>query len=245
MLATKGRAWSGRCFKRSRGRHSKLQSYEISGLHFPALFGDAEEASALIDNGADVNAKVYVTKLCHLRWKTEQPLTPLACALLLHHGDLVRLLVSKGAKLTEPADKSIVLAITNEAFVHDGSHSFREILKILANARMGRQLSIRSERVHFSSQRRSLVRNGTCPNPGCLWCQRLGKRSTREHTSERCDCQVEIRIQSSGNDTNTSAAPKAGTAHQPQSTWNDLIAYGNTQQSCFGTYSFVPPQSWR
>jgi ankyrin repeat protein len=131
ILVTQERFWGGRSFMRRLGRPSKSQSCGITGLHFAALFGDAEEASALIDNGANVDAEAYVARFRHIQWTTEHSLTPLACALLLRHGNLVRLLVSRGAKFTRSDGTSVVFAIMNEAFVCDDSHSFREILEIL------------------------------------------------------------------------------------------------------------------
>jgi ankyrin repeat protein len=130
-LASQGHNCGGRLFMRSLGRRSKPQNIGITSLHFAVLFGDAEEASALIDNGADVDAQANVATFRHLQWSTEHPFTPLACALLLRHANLVRLLVSKGAKLTNPGGTSVVLAIMNEKFVRDDSHSFREILDTL------------------------------------------------------------------------------------------------------------------
>lgn len=116
---------------RSLCRRSEPQNIGITGLHFAVLFGDAEEASALIDNGADVDAQAKVATFHHLEWSTEYAFTPLACALLLRHANLVRLLVSKGAKLSNPGSASVVLAIMNESFLRDDSHSFREILDTL------------------------------------------------------------------------------------------------------------------
>lgn len=130
-LASQEYICGGRSFMRSLGRRSKPQNIGITDLHFAVLFGDAEEASALIDNGADVNAQANVATFRHLQWSTEHPFTPLVCALLLRHANLVRLLVSKGAKLTNPGGTSVVLAIMNERFLRDDSHSFREILDTL------------------------------------------------------------------------------------------------------------------
>ena len=88
--------------KRPRSAKAILRSSEpiLTQLHIAALFGDTDWATALIADGADVNhACTISTSDCwHLRWKRYHdplvPITPLACALLLRHVDMIRLLVS-------------------------------------------------------------------------------------------------------------------------------------------------------
>jgi ankyrin repeat protein len=131
ILVARERVWAGTSLIRRFGGRSKSRTWGITDLHLASLFGNAEEALALIDHGANVDAEAHVVGFRHLQWAAEYPLTPLACALLLRHGNLVRLLVSKGAKLTNSGGTCVVFAIMNEAFVRGDGHSFREMLEIL------------------------------------------------------------------------------------------------------------------
>lgn len=109
----------------------------LTQLHIAALFGDVEWAITLIADGADVNhACTISTSDCRqLRWKRYHdplmPITPLACALLLRHMDMVRLLVSRGASLTTWGGSSYAVALLNEAYVADDAYSMDEVLHCL------------------------------------------------------------------------------------------------------------------
>jgi hypothetical protein len=109
----------------------------LTQLHIAALFGDIGWATALIADGADVNhACTISTSDCRqLRWKRYHdplmPITPLACALLLRHMDMVRLLVSRGASLTTWGGSSYAVALLNEAYVADDADSMEEALQCL------------------------------------------------------------------------------------------------------------------
>jgi hypothetical protein len=125
--------------KRTRGARTILRSCEpiLTQLHIAALFGDTEWATALIADGADVNhACTISTSDCRqLRWKRYHdplmPITPLACALLLRHVDMVRLLVSRGSLLTTWGGSSYAVALLNEAYVEDDSYTMDEVLQCL------------------------------------------------------------------------------------------------------------------
>jgi ankyrin repeat protein len=83
----------------------------LSPLHIAAIFGDVGQVLVLIKNGADVNAGGLI--------RTQQSfdhitMTPLACSLISHHEDVVRTLVSKGARLSigdDPMTHSLVMAL--------------------------------------------------------------------------------------------------------------------------------------
>jgi hypothetical protein len=125
--------------KRPRGAKMILRSSEpiLTQLHIAALFGDIEWATALIADGADVNhACTISTSDCRkLRWKRYHdplmPITPLACALLLRHVDMVRLLVSRGSLLTTWGGSSYAVALLNEAYVENDSYTMDEVLRCL------------------------------------------------------------------------------------------------------------------
>jgi ankyrin repeat protein len=83
----------------------------LSPLHIAAMFGDVGEVLVLIENGADVNAGGPI--MTHLSLD-QITLTPLMCSLISHHEDMVRTLVSKGARLSigdDPMIHSLVLAL--------------------------------------------------------------------------------------------------------------------------------------
>lgn len=109
----------------------------LTQLHIAALFGDTEWATALIADGADVNhACTISTSDCRqLRWKRYHdplmPITPLACALLLRHVDMVRLLVSRGSLLTTWGGSSYAVALLNEAYLSDDCYTMDEVLRCL------------------------------------------------------------------------------------------------------------------
>lgn len=125
--------------KRPRETRTILRSSEpiLTQLHIAALFGDTEWATALIADGADVNhACTISTSDCRqLRWKRYHdplmPITPLACALLLRHVDMIRLLVSRGSLLTTWGGSSYAVALLNEAYVEDDSYTMDEVLRCL------------------------------------------------------------------------------------------------------------------
>ena len=125
--------------KRPRGAKMIIRSSEpiLTQLHIAALFGDIEWATALIADGADVNhACTISTSDCRqLRWKRYHdplmPITPLACALLLRHVDMIRLLVSRGSLLTTWGGSSYAVALLNEAYVEDDSYTMDEVLRCL------------------------------------------------------------------------------------------------------------------
>ena len=169
ILIAQERVWVSKALMRRLGGSSKPRTRGITSLHLASLFGNADEASALIDQGADIGAEAHVAKFRHLQWAAEQPLTPLACALLLRHGNMVRLLVSKGAKLTTSDGTSIISAIMNEAFVEDNSHSFREMLDTLKllgwdinspSASRGRTLLHVAARLSKTAHARTLISCG-------------------------------------------------------------------------------------
>jgi len=109
----------------------------LTQLHIAALFGDIGWATALIADGADVNhACTISTSDCRqLRWKRYHdplmPITPVACALLLRHMNMVCLLVSRGASLTTWGGSSYAVALLNEAYVADDAYSMEEALHCL------------------------------------------------------------------------------------------------------------------
>jgi hypothetical protein len=125
--------------KRSRETRKNLRSSEpiLTQLHIAALFGDTAWATALIADGADVNhACTISTSDCRqLRWKRYHdplmPITPLACALLLRHVDMIRLLVSRGSLLTTWGGSSYAVALLNEAYVENDSYTMDEVLRCL------------------------------------------------------------------------------------------------------------------
>jgi hypothetical protein len=125
--------------KRSRETRRNLRSSEpiLTQLHIAALFGDTAWATALIADGADVNhACTISTSDCRqLRWKRYHdplmPITPLACALLLRHVDMIRLLVSRGSLLTTWGGSSYAVALLNEAYVENDSYTMDEVLRCL------------------------------------------------------------------------------------------------------------------
>jgi hypothetical protein len=125
--------------RRSRKARTIIRSSEpiLTQLHIAALFGDTEWATALIADGADVNhACTISTSDCRqLRWKRYHdpvmPITPLACALLLRHVDMIRLLVSRGSLLTTWGGSSYAVALLNEAYVEDDSYTMDEVLRCL------------------------------------------------------------------------------------------------------------------
>ena len=125
--------------KRSRETRKNLRSSEpiLTQLHIAALFGDTAWAIALIADGADVNhACTISTSDCRqLRWKRYHdplmPITPLACALLLRHVDMIRLLVSRGSLLTTWGGSSYAVALLNEAYVENDSYTMDEVLRSL------------------------------------------------------------------------------------------------------------------
>jgi hypothetical protein len=125
--------------KRSRETRKNLRSSEpiLTQLHIAALFGDTVWATALIADGADVNhACTISTSDCRqLRWKRYHdplmPITPLACALLLRHVDMIRLLVSRGSLMTTWGGSSYAVALLNEAYVENDSYTMDEVLRCL------------------------------------------------------------------------------------------------------------------
>lgn len=128
-----GRKWGVRGLgpERPDASHQEGQCQKVTGLHIAALFGDANLASKLIEAGADVNAEAHVKSFNRLSWKCNNPLTPLACAVLLRHQDTIRLLISKGAQFTTRNGTSVAAAITNKAFLKHDSFSLRETLECL------------------------------------------------------------------------------------------------------------------
>ena len=122
------RSWMKRQ-RRTATSVSRTSEPILTPLHIAALFGDIGWATALIADGADVNhACTISTSDCRqLRWKRYHdplmPITPLACALLLRHMDMVRLLVSRGASLTTWGGSSYAVALLNEAYVADDAYS--------------------------------------------------------------------------------------------------------------------------
>jgi hypothetical protein len=130
------RSWMKRQ-RRTATSVSRTSEPILTQLHIAALFGDIGWATALIADGADVNhACTISTSDCRqLRWKRYHdplmPITPLACALLLRHMDMVRLLVSRGASLTTWGGSSYAVALLNEAYVADDADSMKEALQCL------------------------------------------------------------------------------------------------------------------
>jgi ankyrin repeat protein len=72
----------------------------MTPLHFAAIFRDTEYASALLEDGADPNAKATLTSQYAGGWRTENGLTPLICAIFARHENMILLLASKGASLS-------------------------------------------------------------------------------------------------------------------------------------------------
>jgi ankyrin repeat protein/tetratricopeptide (TPR) repeat protein len=70
-------------------------SRPITPLHIAAMFGEVDNALNWIENGADVNLKGPCLYKFH-----SVTMTPLACAILSRHEDMVRMLVSRGARLS-------------------------------------------------------------------------------------------------------------------------------------------------
>jgi ankyrin repeat protein len=70
-------------------------SDKLSALHIAAMFGDVGRALVLIENGADVNANGPA-----LPRFGRITMTPLVCAIISRHEDMVRTLVSKAARLS-------------------------------------------------------------------------------------------------------------------------------------------------
>lgn len=107
------------------------RNYGVTDLHHAALLGDLDASRELIEAGANVNAEAYVSKLFCLHWDKNNPLTPLACALLLRHLDLARLFVYNGASLMNHKGTSVVTAVANKAFTGNSGYSLREVLDCL------------------------------------------------------------------------------------------------------------------
>jgi hypothetical protein len=125
--------------KRAREARPIMRSSEpiLTQLHIAALFGDTEWATALIADGADVNhaCTISTSDTRQLQWKRYHdplmPITPLACALLLRHVDMIRLLVSRGSLLTTWGGSSYAVALLNEAYVAEDSYTMDEVLQCL------------------------------------------------------------------------------------------------------------------
>lgn len=85
----------------------------MTALHIAAMNGYAPLAALLLDRGADINA---VGKNIHtVGYILDQPSTPLMCAVLMVHADIVALLLRHGASLKNGNGEAVLDTAVREA----------------------------------------------------------------------------------------------------------------------------------
>jgi ankyrin repeat protein len=81
-------------------------------MHLAVMFCDTGYASALIEDGADVDAQAW-PDFTIMYWFGTGALTPISCAIRNRHENMIRLLVSKGATLATSQTSSPALALVD------------------------------------------------------------------------------------------------------------------------------------
>jgi ankyrin repeat protein len=104
--------------------------FRVDPLHLAAMFGDVDQALHCIENHIDVNLEGrYLHSFSDIR------MTPLVCAILARHEDMVRLLISRGARLSRKNDEVSncqVMALVHRWFVlQDGASSIHGMVTCL------------------------------------------------------------------------------------------------------------------